>query len=358
MFHMSITRFKNMTLNDIRSRIIELDEPKFRASQIFRWVYQKRVHSFDEMNNISKATRQKVSTEFSLDKLSTQTILVSTSNDAVKFGFKLIESDDIVESVLLFDGKRRTACLSSQLGCGLGCAYCATGAMGFIRNLSQDEILGQLIGINDYLESKKDSLVTHIVFMGMGEALSNWDAFKSCCSIIMDKDCFILSAKRITVSTAGVIPSIEKLKKEDLPVNLAISLNGFSDEQRNKYMPINKKYPIDDLVAAAKSFVQETNRQLTFEYVVIPGENDTVQAIKALTKMLNGIPCKVNCIPINANPQKIGATPPIDAVQKFADALYQKGITATVRKSMGQDIDGACGQLATRHYIDNTNQTQ
>jgi 23S rRNA (adenine2503-C2)-methyltransferase len=183
----------------------------------------------------------------------------------------------------------------------------------------------------------------------MGEALSNWDAFKNSCSVIIDKDCFILSAKRITVSTAGIIPSIEKLKNEDLPINLAISLNGFSDEQRNKYMPINKKYPIQDLIAAAKSFVQDTGRQLTFEYVVIPGENDTAQAVKALVKLLGGISCKVNCIPINTNPQKIGTTPPIDAVQKFADALYQKGITATVRRSRGQDIDGACGQLASKH---------
>jgi 23S rRNA (adenine2503-C2)-methyltransferase len=347
---MSITRFKNLTLNDIRARITELGEPKFRASQVFRWVYQKRVNTFDEMNNITKLTRQKLSSIFSIDKLSIRKILVSEQNDAVKFGFRLIESDDLVESVLLYDGKRRTACLSSQLGCGLGCAFCATGAMGFIRNLTLDEILGQLIGINDYLESKKDSVVTHIVFMGMGEALSNWDVFKNGCSVIMDKDCFILSAKRITVSTAGVIPSIERLKNEDLPVNLAISLNGYSNEQRNKYMPINRKYPIEDLIAAAKSFVKDTGRQLTFEYVVIPGENDTPQALKALAKMLSGIPCKVNCIPLNTNPQHIGSTPPIEAVQKFADVLYQKGITATVRKSRGQDIDGACGQLAIRNY--------
>lgn len=339
-------RLKNLPITRLRQRLADLGEPRFRTDQILRWVYRKRIDSFDAMTNISKVTKEKLNNAFSLQKMAVDTCLVSKNSDAVKFGFKLIESDDIVESVLLIDGKRRTACLSSQLGCGLNCSFCATGAMGFVRNLTLDEVLGQLVGINDYCAGNNDTLVTHIVFMGMGEALSNFDVFSAACAVISDNDCFVLSPHRITVSTAGVIPSIERLEREGPAVNLAISLNGHSNDQRGRYMPVNRTYPIEALVAAAREFAAGGERELTFEYVVIPGENDTAAAVKALTSLLHGISCKVNCIPINANPAHIGSTPSFEAVQAFADALFARGILATVRRSRGDDIDGACGQLA------------
>ncbi|MBD3239255.1 MAG: 23S rRNA (adenine(2503)-C(2))-methyltransferase RlmN [Chitinivibrionales bacterium] len=341
------TRLKNLPLDDASRGILALDEPRFRAQQVLGWVYRKRVSSFDEMRNVSKQTRAKLAERFTIDKLECPVRLVSSAGDAVKFGFRLVESDELVESVLLIDRKRRTACLSSQLGCGLGCTFCATGAMGFVRNLAQDEVVGQLIGINDYLAEQDDKPLTHVVFMGMGEALSNFDVFKSTCEIITAEVGFGLADRRITVSTAGVVPSIDRLIREGPPVNLAISLNTYSDELRSRTMPVNRTYPIAEVVAAGRRFVSATGRTLTFEYVVVEGENDTPGAVDALSRLLRGIPCKVNCIPLNPTSTGEGKSPPYERILQFVQALHERGITATARRSRGRDIDGACGQLST-----------
>lgn len=341
-------RLKNLPLDDAGRRIVALDEPRFRVQQVLGWVYRKRVGSFDDMRNVSKQSRAKLAEHFTLEKLECPTRLVAAAGDAVKFGYRLIESPDLVESVLLIDRKRRTACLSSQLGCGLGCTFCATGTMGFVRNLTQDEVIGQLIGINDYLAEQGDKPLTHVVFMGMGEALSNFDVFRSCCEIITAEVGFGLADRRITVSTAGVVPSIDRLIREGPPVNLAISLNTYSDELRSRIMPINRTYPIAEIVAAGRRYANATGRTLTFEYVVIEGETDTPAAVDALGRLLRGVPCKVNCIPLNPTSTGQGTAPPYERVLQFVQALHQRGITATARRSRGRDIDGACGQLCTR----------
>jgi 23S rRNA (adenine2503-C2)-methyltransferase len=340
--------FKNLSLDEARLSITALGEPKFRAQQVIKWVYQKRVDSFDAMNNIAKATRAKLANAFSLDKMELCDCIESADKDAVKFGFRLIESPHIAESVLLIDDDRRTACLSSQLGCGLGCTFCETGKLGFIRNLTVEEIIGQLIGINDYLARQSDKLVTNIVFMGMGEALSNFENFRASLSIIMDNDCFNIGGRRITVSTAGVIPSIERLMGEELNVGLAISLNAFSDKQRSAIMPINKRYPIETLIAIAKRYFEKTGRRVTFEYVVIEGETDTPEAVRALKRILGGVTCKINLIPINPVTDSTTSAPSRRAIVKFADELHNAGLAATMRTSRGRDISGACGQLTAR----------
>ncbi len=339
-------RLKNFSLDQIRQWVKEQGEPKFRAEQIIKWLYQKRVYSFDEMKNVSGVCRGKLSENFLIDKLKPLVILESKSMDAVKFGFQLVESPHMVESVLLIDNERRTACISSQLGCGLGCVFCETGKMGFLRNLTQEEILGQLIGINDYLYLRGDKLVTNIVFMGMGEALSNYANFISSLSIIMDNDTFNIGGRRITASTAGVVPSIEKLISEGLNIGLAISLNAYTNDQRDVLMPINRKYPIEQLIAVAKRYFEATGRRVTFEYVIIAGETDTKEALSTLSKMLSGFPCKVNCIPINPSSSSHLRIPDEQAVERFTDELHRRGIAATVRRSKGRDISGACGQLA------------
>lgn len=339
------TPFKDLPVSEAISRLIELGHPRFRAGQLMRWVYQSRLDTFENMNNISKVDRTALGGVFSLQKLPVTRVLESSNHDAVKFAFELPGTTDTIESVLLYSDKRRTACLSSQLGCGLGCTFCATGTMGFIRNLSQGEILGQLIGINDYLASRNDKLIEHIVFMGMGEALSNFEAFKSSCEIIRSEDGFKMSGKRITVSTAGVVPSIERLTLEDLGVNLAISLNGATDKYRSQIMPVNRTYPIQELVAAGKRFALTTGMDLTFEYVVSHGVNDRPADVNALVSLLSNVPCKVNCIPLNRNPNNAGAIPTADHVRTFNEALNKRNITATVRSSKGDDICGACGQL-------------
>jgi 23S rRNA (adenine2503-C2)-methyltransferase len=281
-----------------------------------------------------------------VDKLEARYILESKQGDAVKFGFVLPDLSGVVESVLLIDDDRRTACISSRLGCGLGCTFCETGKMGFTRNLTQEEILGQLVGINDFQVSRDDRVVTNIVFMGMGEALSNFDNFRSALSIIMNEDAFNIGARRITVSTAGVIPSIERLMEENLTIGLAISLNAWNNQLRSQYMPINDRYPIEMLVRIAKTYHNRTGRRVTFEYVVIDGVTNTSEAVNALESYLGGFPCKVNLIPLNPGGSMAVGEPGIAAVIQFSEQLHERGLAATVRRSRGQDIMGACGQLA------------
>jgi len=339
-------RFKNIPLNELTKTIESLGEKKFRAEQIKKWVYQKRINDFSEMNNMPKALREKLSENYAVDKLVIHTILESKHGDAVKFGFQCIESGHLMESVLLIDGDRRTACISSQLGCGLGCVFCETGKMGFLRNLTQDEIVGQFLGINDYLESRNDHLITNIVFMGMGEALSNFDNFLGALAVFMDEDIYNIGGRRITVSTAGVVPSVERLLKEKLNIGLAISLNSYSNEIRDTLMPINRKYPIESLVEIAKKYYAVTGRPVTFEYVVIDGKTNTAEALNAISAYLGGFPCKVNLIPLNPSSGSMLCGPTDMSLEKFYEELLCRGITATIRKSRGQDIWGACGQLA------------
>jgi 23S rRNA (adenine2503-C2)-methyltransferase len=342
---MPLINLKNLSLPDLEKAVTDLGEPKFRAQQVTKWLYQKRVDSFDAMPNVSKASRSKFKEHFAIDKLPVAAVLESKDRDAMKFGFTAEGSELVIESVLLIDRERRTACLSSQIGCSLGCVFCETGSLGFVRNLSQSEILGQLIGINDYLESKKEKLVTNIVFMGMGEALSNFDSFRSSLAIIMSEDAFTIGSRRITVSTAGVVPSIRRLMDEDLSIGLAISLNAYNNMERARIMPITKKYPIETLVEIASEYFEKTGRPVTFEYVLIEDENDGPEAIKSLVSLLSGIVCKINIIPVNPSRYGADSSPSDDKVQRFAQALFDLGLTATVRKSRGKDIKGACGQL-------------
>lgn len=344
-------RLKNLSLEQIRQWVQDHGEQKFRAAQIIKWIYQKRVSTFDEMKNVSGPLRAELAESFSVEKMKPLVILESEYRDAVKFGFLLVESKHMVESVLLIDNDRRTACISSQLGCALGCVFCETAKMGFIRNLTQEEILGQLIGINDYLSSHGDKPVTNIVFMGMGEALSNYSNFISSLSIIMDEETFNIGGRRITVSTAGVIPSIEKLINEGLNIGLAISLNAYTNSQRDALMPINRSYPIEQLIAIAKKYYDATGRRVTFEYVIIDGETNTKEAVDTLVKLLSGFPCKVNCIPVNPSGTSPVNIPDERSVEFFADQLNKRGITATIRKSKGRDISGACGQLAGKAVL-------
>lgn len=339
-------RLKNLIPAKLISLITDCGEREFRARQIIKWLYQKRVDSFDLMNNIPKSTREKFTQTYDISKMLPVSAKMSHSGDAVKFGFSLIESPYIVESVLLFDDKRRTACISSQLGCGLGCIFCETGKMGFIRNLTLEEIIGQIIGINDFLEAKSDKLITNIVFMGMGEALSNFENFRASLEILMSEDAFNIGGRKITVSTAGVIPSIERLMAENLNVGLAISLNAYNNDQRSQLMPINLKYPIDELISIAKRYFEKTGRRVTFEYVIIDGKTNTFEAAVSLQKLLGGFPCKINLIPVNPSSKSLLKCPSEEAIDKFSYELHRRGLSATVRKSRGRDISGACGQLA------------
>ena len=337
----------NLTIEQLQESLKEMGEPAFRTKQVVKWVYQKRINGFDDMGNVPRTLREKLKEKYTVEKMPVKYLLESKNEDAVKFGFETDKGDGIIESVILYDGKRRSLCISAQLGCALGCVFCETGRMGFIRNLTQREILGQLIGANDYLTTHSDKIVTNIIFMGMGEALLNYDTFLSSLKIIMDDGCFGLKGRRITVSSAGVVPSVQKFINENIKIKLAISLNTYNDEKRNKLVPINKKYPIESLINIVRSYYKKFKERVTFEYVLIDGENDTEEAAATLIKLLKQVPCKINLIPVNPlNKSRISA-PSEEQLNRFAKRLADSGLYITVRKSRGQDICAACGQLAS-----------
>lgn len=343
-----VEHITNLTIEQLQEALVKMGEPAFRTKQILKWVYQKRIKSFDDMKNVPNTLREKLKEKYSVEKMPIEYLLESKNGDAVKFGFETGKGDGIIESVILYDGKRRSLCISSQLGCALGCVFCETGRMGFIRNLTQGEILGQLISANDYLVAHSDKIVTNIIFMGMGEALLNYDTFLSSLRIIMNDDCFDLKGRRITVSSVGVVPSIQKFIDENIKIGLAISLNTYNDEKRNKLVPINKKYPIESLIKIVRSYYSKFRKQVTFEYVLMHGENDTEEAAETLIRQLRGVPCKLNLIPVNPFTDSKISAPTEEQLNRFAKRLADSGLYITVRKSRGQDICAACGQLAGR----------
>lgn len=340
----------NLTLIRLRHTLQEMNQPAFRFKQILNWLYKKRVGTFGAMKNVPKSIQEELRESYSIEKLPIRYLLESKNRDAVKFGFEVGTEGDIIESVILYDVKRRSLCISAQLGCAFGCVFCETAKMGFIRNLTQHEILAQLIAANDYLADRSDKLISNIIFMGMGEALSNFDNFLSALKIIMDNDCFGIGGRKITVSTAGIIPSIEKLMRENLNIGLSISLNSYSNDKRSAIMPVNKKYPIEDLIAAATAYYKNVGPRVTFEYVVIEDENDTDEAASALIKLLKRAPCKINLIPLNQYSNCNMKAPTEIRLNNLASKLAENGLTVTVRKSKGQDIMGACGQLSGKKY--------
>ena len=339
---------RDLSFNELKNVILKNGWPKFRFGQIIKWLYEKRVSSLREMKNIPTKLIAELEDAFCINNLKIEYQLESQIDNTVKFGLKTTD-EKIIESVILVDGKRRTLCASSQVGCALGCIFCETGKMGFIRNLTQSEIIGQLVTANNYLFKNGDKLITNIVFMGMGEALFNFDNFLNAVNIIMNESGFGIGGRKITVSTAGVIPSIKKLQESNLNIGLAISLNSYNDDKRNKIMPINQKYPIKDLVRAADIFSQNSNRRVTFEYVVIEDENDSENAATELIILLQNLYCKLNLIPINPYTENRLKPPTNNRLDKFAAQLIAGGLTVTVRKSRGQDISGACGQLAGKN---------
>ena len=320
--------------------------PSFVALQIYQWIFQHNQSDPNLFTNLSKKNREELITSFNwtLPKIDSHLISVDGCEKL------LLNTPDnmLIEFVIMPYEKRVTLCLSSQVGCKRGCTFCQTGKMGFKRNLSSGEILSQLLMANQVLRAKEPALkVTNVVFMGMGEPLDNYDAVVKACTTMLDSKAFSLSARRVTVSTAGVVPKIIQLGK-DLPVRLAISLHNADDEKRSSLMPINRKYPLAMLKKALINYPAPERYGITFEYVMIEGENDSLEDARKLVKFLNGINAKVNLIPINHFPgveMQPSSTKRIEAFQSY---LTDHSLTAPVRYSRGVDISGGCGQLATK----------
>ncbi len=332
---------KNLSLDGLESFVASLGEKPFRAGQLARWLYGRRARTFDEMTDLAKNFRQKLGESARISFL--ENLEVKASPDGTKkFRFLLTDAETI-ESVLLPEKGHFTLCLSTQVGCALGCKFCLTGSRGLRRNLTSAEIVDQVIGVQGALSAEEK--LTNLVLMGMGEPLNNLQNVVRALEIIRSPRGLYFSHRRVTLSTAGLIPEMEELFSRRHFVQLAISLNASSDEQRTQLMPINRKYPLRDLLAACRRIPLAHREKITFEYVLIKGVNDAEEDAWRLVRLLQGIPAKVNLIPFNEHSGNPFQRPDENAVRRFRAVLMTSHFTTMVRMSKGSDIMAACGQL-------------
>ena len=334
-----MVNLKNMEIKELQEFIETLGEKKFRGKQIFSWIY-KGVEGFDEMRNIPKGLIEKLSKVAYLGNLEKDTVQISRKDGTRKYLFQL-DDGNCIESVFMKYKYGNTICVSSQAGCRMGCRFCASTLGGLKRNLEPGEILDQILSV----ERDTGEKINHIVVMGTGEPFDNYDNLAKFLRIVNDKDGLNIGMRNITVSTCGVVPGIEKFGDEFPQVNLAISLHGPDNEIRGSMMPINNRYKIEELLKTCREYLDKTNRRITFEYALVDGKNDREQDIKKLAKQLSGMLCHVNLIPLNKVRETGLEGTNRKRAEQVAKELEQLGIPATVRREMGADIDGACGQL-------------
>ena len=336
-------------------------EPRFRAGQVWNWLYRSLVSDFQAMGNLPSALRARLSTETVLSPLTPIAEQASALGQTRKVLFQLPDGQT-VETVLMLYYDRRTACISTQVGCGMQCTFCATGQGGLARNLSAGEIVAQVIHLAREIRAadvdqaqvlgQRATLdvhpVSNIVLMGMGEPLANFAATWKAIETLTDDRGYNLSARKITLSTVGLVPGIRQLTKKDLPVNLAVSLHAPNDELRNQLVPINQRYPLADLMAAVQEYAGKTRRRITIEYALMAGVNDGLDQARQLSDLLQGLLCHVNLIPLNPTPDSPLKPSPREQVDAFCAALEGAGIPTTVRVRRGLDIQAGCGQLRQR----------
>jgi len=332
---------KGMTLRELEEFFSRWGKERYRARQISRWIYRRFAEDFPAMTDLSKDFRNDLARECRVSAPVAERV-ESSEDGTVKVLFRL-EDGETVESVLIPEEDRRTLCISSQVGCALKCGFCATGASGFRRNMTSGEIVHQVCFAAKRLAETGERL-TNVVFMGMGEPLENPDEVSKAISILLSQFGFGLSGKRVTVSTAGVVPAMLDLA-EKFPVSFAVSINASSDELRSKMMPINRKYPLKELVSAMKTIPLRSGRKVTAEYVLLAGVNDSSMDARALARLLAGARVKVNLIPFNAHEYGDFTSPDEEAVNRFREVLLAAGIQAITRERRGGDIRAACGQL-------------
>lgn len=328
------------TISRMKEQLISLGEPEYRAAQIYKWIHHKNVDSFDEMSNLPKSFRKFLQDHFLLKTLALEKHEIARDG-AEKFLWKLYD-DRHIESVLIPEERRTTICISSQVGCALGCKFCATGSMGFIRNLSAGEIVEQVLQVKKI----KKMRITNVVFMGMGEPFLNYPRVIRACQILGDPEGVAISNHKISISTSGVVPKIEQFTRESQPYKLAISLHAPNQLVREQFMPIAHKFPLDQLFGSITNYMRAKKRnRVTFEYVLLHGINDSLSQMKQLIGLLSPIRCKLNIIPCNQN--YLGYSPPAESHLKDIESVLMKAtFPVTIRKNRGEDITAACGQLA------------
>lgn len=337
-------RIKDLDRGQLRETLQGWGFPAFHAAQILRWIYQEGAEAFGRMSDLPLALRRRLEGEFLLEGLQLEAKRLS-ADGTEKFLFALPDRH-LIEAVSIPAEERVTGCVSSQAGCRFACAFCASGTQGFKRNLAVGEILDQVTFLR--FRSRARAL-THLVFMGMGEPLDNYDAVCAAIRMINSDDGPRIGARRITISTCGIIPGMERLAQEGWQVELSVSLHAADERTRTRLMPVNRRYPLAELIPACRQYAERTGRQITFEYALIKGVNSSLADARKLGTMLKGLDCKLNLIPLNAV-MPGGPEPPnkLD-VLFFRDALTKSGVRSTIRKSRGRDIEAACGQLRLRH---------
>jgi 23S rRNA (adenine2503-C2)-methyltransferase len=335
-----------LNLEELTQFVTDLGESAFRARQIWQWLYQHYATDFDEMTNLSKSLRQKLAETAVIPILPVAFSQHSSDGQTKKVLFQLADGQTI-ETVLMRYEKRRTLCISTQAGCAMGCVFCATGQMGFFRNLSTGEIIGQVLHFARELAAEGEH-VTNIVMMGMGEPLHNYQPTLDAVDRLTDENGFNLGARKITVSTVGLVPAIRRYADEQRQTPLAVSLHAATDAERDKLIPINKRWPLAELMAACRYYTDKTGRRLTIEWALINGENDTIEQAQALGQLVQGMLCHVNLIPLNPTQGYGGRPSSRQRVEAFQQELAKYGVTSTVRVRRGIDIQAGCGQLRDR----------
>lgn len=335
-----------MTMEEMAEFVQELGEPKFRAKQLFQWVYQKGVKSFDQMTNLSAAFRQKLAESSILQLMEDEVEQHAQPTATTKYLFRLHDGQK-VESVLMRHDYGNSVCVTTQVGCRMGCTFCASTFGGLVRNLTAGEIVDQIVMMQEDLP--EGERIGHVVLMGSGEPLENYDHVLKAVRLMHDPDGLNIGYRHITVSTSGIVPAMRKLAEEGLPMTLALSLHAPNDELRRQLMPVARIWPVEEVLDAARAYGEKTGRRVTYEYILIDGVNDNPEQAVELGALLKGSLAHVNLIPMNPvseRPQY--QRPGLDRINRFKEILESSGVTTTVRREMGGDIDAACGQLRNR----------
>lgn len=333
-----------MTFSEIENVIASLGQPKFRAKQLYQWLQVYGVMDYSEMTNLPKELREKLGEKYPINRYDIELKQVSKIDGTVKYLFKLSDGN-FIESVLMKYKYGYTLCISSQVGCKMGCVFCASTKSGCVRNLLPSEMLGQIHAAQRDMNVR----VSHVVMMGMGEPLDNFDNAMRFLELVGDENGLNLSLRNISLSTCGIVPKIYELMEKHFQLTLSVSLHAPNNEMRSKVMPINKKYPIEELMEACRKYTALTSRRISFEYAMIKDVNDTDQCAYELASLLKGMLCHVNLIPANEITESKHKRSTAERQERFIKILNSRGINATVRRSLGSDIDASCGQLRSRH---------
>lgn len=341
-----MTEIKSLSFEQLNNEMISMGLPKFRAGQVFSWLHQKGAFSFDEMTNLSKDLRQKLSDSYYIAGVEIEDKYVSQMDDTVKYLFRLYDGE-YVEAVIMKYKYGYTICISSQVGCKMGCRFCASTLAGFKRNLLPSEMESQI----HFAQQDLGIRISHIVMMGIGEPLDNYENVIKFLKLVNDEKGLNISLRDVTISTCGVVPKIYDLMNEGMPITLTLSLHAPNDKLRSSMMPVNDRWGVDEVIKACKEYANKTSRRVSFEYTLINGVNDTKACARELATKLKGFMCHVNLIPVNDVEERGNVRSSDDAIYAFQQTLQKLGINATIRRTLGKDINASCGQLRRKKKV-------